>query len=52
MKGFVDLPKPTLNCEIAASEQRRNDAESIIEWQITAPDARIEFKILHPSIQD
>lgn len=38
--------------EIAAWERRRNDAGATVDWQFTAPDARIKLKRLYPSIQD
>ncbi len=38
--------------EIAAWERRRNEAGATVDWQFTAPDARIKLKRLYPSIQD
>lgn len=41
-----------LTREIQAWQQRRNDAESTVDWRFTTKDARIKLKRLYPSIQD
>ncbi len=42
----------TLAREIAAWERQRNEAGATVDWQFTAPDARVKLKRLYPSIQD
>jgi len=37
--------------EIAAWERWRNEAGATVDWQFTAPDARIKLKRLYPSIE-
>lgn len=39
-----------MSSEIAAWEQRRNEARSTIDWQFTTADARVKLKRLYPSI--
>lgn len=41
-----------LKREIQAWQQRRNQAESTVDWRFTTKDARIKLKRLYPSIQD
>ena len=41
----------TLNLEIAAWEQERNQNSHSVNWQFTTDDARIKLKRLYPSIQ-
>jgi hypothetical protein len=42
--------KQTLQLEIAAWEERRNDQASTVDWRFTTADARIKLKRLYPSI--
>jgi hypothetical protein len=37
---------------VAAREQRRHEAESVVDWRFTTANARIKLKRLYPSIQD
>lgn len=41
----------TLRQEVAAWEQRRNQAKCAVEWRFTTQEARIKLKRLYPSIQ-
>lgn len=46
------IPDPTtLRQEVAAWEQRRNQAKCTVDWRFTTQDARIKLKRLYPSIQ-
>jgi hypothetical protein len=46
------LPDPIiLRQEVAAWEQRRNQAKGTVDWRFTTPQARIKLKRLYPSIQ-
>jgi DDE superfamily endonuclease len=38
--------------EVAAWEERRNDARATVNWRFTTDDARIKLKRLYPSIKD
>jgi hypothetical protein len=40
----------TLNEELAAWHTQRNQAQKGVDWQFTAPDARIKLKRLYPLI--
>ena len=42
--------KATLSAEIAAWQQRRNAAESKVEWRFTTANARIKLKRLYPTL--
>lgn len=42
----------TLEREVAAYEQRRNEARAIINWRFTSSDARRKLKRLYPSLLD
>jgi transposase len=42
---------PTLAREVAAWEQRRNDAVVGVHWQFTTADARVKLHKLYPTIQ-
>jgi hypothetical protein len=46
----IDNPSE-LTGEVAAWQQRRNDAEVTVDWRFTTADARIKLKRLYPSIQ-
>jgi transposase len=41
----------TLHQEVAAWEQRRNQAKCTVDWRFTTQEARIKLKRLYPSIQ-
>ena len=41
----------TLHQEVAAWDQRRNQAKGTVDWRFTTPEARIKLKRLYPSIQ-
>jgi hypothetical protein len=41
-----------LGGEVAAWEERRNDARATVNWRFTTDDARIKLKRLYPSIKD
>jgi hypothetical protein len=43
--------RATLNEEVAAWEQSRNNANNKVDWQFTTQDARTKLKRLYPSIQ-
>lgn len=43
--------RATLESEVAAWEQSRNDAEATVDWQFTTEQARTRLKRLYPSIQ-
>jgi hypothetical protein len=43
--------KPTLEHEVAAWEDRRNDRHATVNWRFTTADARIKLKRLYPSIE-
>jgi hypothetical protein len=43
--------KPTLEREVAAWEQARNDTTCRVDWQFTTADARVKLKRLYPLIQ-
>jgi DDE superfamily endonuclease len=46
------IPDPTtLQQEVAAWEQRRNQAKCTVDWRFTTQEARIKLKRLYPSIQ-
>jgi transposase len=46
------IPDPsTLHQEVAAWEQRRNQAKCTVDWRFTTQEARIKLKRLYPSIQ-
>jgi hypothetical protein len=38
----------TLRAEVAAWQQRRNEANRAIDWQFTTDDARIKLRQLYP----
>lgn len=40
----------TLKQELAAYEQRRNDARATIDWRFTSHDARVKLQRLYPSL--
>lgn len=42
----------TLQAEVAAWQERRNTADSSINWRFTTDDARIKLKKLYPSIHE
>lgn len=42
----------TLKREVAAYEQRRNEARATINWRFTSSDARRKLKRLYPSLLD
>jgi hypothetical protein len=42
----------TLTAEVAAWEDRRNQAGGTIDWRFTADDARIKLTRLYPSIEE
>jgi hypothetical protein len=42
----------TLQAEVAAWEQRRNQAQVTVDWQFTADDARIKLKRLYPVFKE
>jgi hypothetical protein len=42
----------TLTREVAAWEQRRNQAQVTIDWRFTTADARIKFKRLYPVLKE
>lgn len=44
--------KANMANEIREWEDRRNEAQSTINWQFTTDDARIKLKRLYPSIED
>jgi hypothetical protein len=44
--------KETLKQEVAAWQERRNQAASSVDWQFTTADARIKLKRLYPSIHN
>lgn len=44
--------KRKMSSEIAAWENHRNKAGSVIDWQFKTEDARIKLKRLYPSIHD
>ena len=39
-----------MRSEVAAWQQRRNDANSTADWRFSTPDARIKLKRLYPTI--
>jgi hypothetical protein len=41
----------TLETEVAAWVNRRNEARATIDWQFTTADARIKLKHLYPSVE-
>jgi len=43
--------KPTLEHEVVAWEDRRNDRHATVNWRFTTADARIKLKRLYPSIE-
>jgi DDE superfamily endonuclease len=43
--------KDELRSEVAAWEQRRNEAKCRVDWQFTTADARVKLKRLYPAIQ-
>jgi hypothetical protein len=43
--------QPTLVCEVAAWEAKRNRAQATIQWRFTNADARIKLKKLYPTIE-
>jgi DDE superfamily endonuclease len=46
------IPDPTtLHQEVAAWQQRRNQAKCTVAWRFTTQEARIKLKRLYPSIQ-
>lgn len=42
----------TLNREVRAYEDRRNEAKATIDWQFTCKDARVKLHRLYPSISE
>jgi len=40
----------TMQNEVAAWENNRNNSSRTIDWQFTTPDARIKLKRLYPKI--
>ena len=44
--------RPTLEQEVAAWVQQRNQQGATVNWRFTTPDARIKLKKLYPSIED
>ena len=42
----------TLEAEVRAWQERRNDAGGKVDWQFTTEDARIKLKRLYPSIDE
>jgi len=44
--------RPTLEHEVTAWEQCRNQAQATVHWRFTTSDARIKLKRLYPSIDD
>lgn len=42
--------KTTMQSEVLAWEQQRNEAEATVDWQFTAADARVKLKRLYPVI--
>lgn len=42
----------TLQAEVAAWENRRNQAATPVDWRFNAQDARIKLKRLYPSVQE
>jgi hypothetical protein len=42
---------PTLRRETAAWAERRNAAQTGVDWQVTTDDARIKLKRLYPQVQ-
>jgi len=36
--------------EVAAWEQKRNEADATVDWQFTTADARVKLKKLYPVI--
>ena len=47
------IPNPeSLQQQVAAWEQVRNQRNYSVDWQFTTADARIKLKRLYPSIQD
>ena len=42
----------TLKQELAAYEQRRNDARATIDWRFTSQDARAKLQRLYPSLTE
>ena len=43
--------RTTLHQEVAAWQQRRNQAKCTVDWRFTTQEARIKLKRLYPSIQ-
>lgn len=43
--------RQTLEREVAAWEQRRNDQQAGVHWRFTTQDARIKLRKLYPSIE-
>ncbi len=41
----------TLQAEVGAWQQRRNDESVNVDWRFTTEDARIRFKRLHASLE-
>ena len=42
----------TLKHELAAYEQRRNDAQATINWRFTSQEARVKLQRLYPSLTE
>jgi hypothetical protein len=42
----------SLQAEVAAWQQRRDETGTKIEWRFTTEDARIKLKRLYPSLQE
>ena len=43
--------KDFLTTEVAAWEEKRNQAEVKVDWQFTTADARIKLKRLYPTLE-
>ena len=43
--------RQTLEQEVTAWEQTRNEAKATVDWQFTTTDARVKLKKLYPSIE-
>ena len=43
--------KETLQKEIRAGKENRNNLNCYIDWQFTIKDARINLKLLHPKLK-
>ena len=49
LSKYIDS-KEQMIAEIAAWEQRRNEADATVDWQFTTADARIKLTKLYPAI--